>query len=267
MLMSDGLIAFTSNFDPVRYFLEISYNGAAYSGWQVQPNGLAVQEVMDRSLSTIVRDTINCVGCGRTDAGVHARQFFLHFQTENSLPDDFLHRMNAILPDDIAAHQVIEVHPNAHARFDATSRSYEYIFCNRKDVFRKGFVFYKPFFRLNREIMEDACGILLKYDDFPTFCKAGAGSKTTKVNLQHAKWEERGDDLVFRISANRFLRGMVRLIVGAMIQLGEGKMGLDEFESTIQQKARFRLALSAPAHGLYLSRLEYPYLQQDPKLI
>ncbi len=246
----------------MRYFLEISYNGAAYAGWQVQPNGLAVQEVMDRSLSTIIRDTINCVGCGRTDAGVHASQFYLHFQTDQNLPDDFIHRMNAVLPADIAVHSIYPVHPTAHARFDATSRSYEYIFCNYKDVFRNGFVFYKPFFRLNREIMEDACEILLKYDDFPTFCKAGAGSKTTKVMLQYAGWEERGEDLVFRISANRFLRGMVRLIVGAMIQLGEGKMTLEEFESAIQHKERIRLALSAPAHGLYLTRVEYPYLQE-----
>jgi len=247
----------------VRYFLEIAYNGTDYSGWQIQPNAISVQEVMNKALSTILREEIMCMGCGRTDAGVHASQFYLHFDAISELPKDFMHRMNAILPKAIGVYTLIPVAASAHTRYDATSRSYEYVFCNRKDVFREGFVYYKPFFKLNREIMEKACIILMKYDDFPTFCKAGAGSSNTRVQLYDAHWEDRGEDLVFCITANRFLRGMVRLIVGAMMQLGEGKMTLEEFELAIQEKRRFKLALSAPGHGLYLTKVKYDFIEND----
>jgi tRNA pseudouridine38-40 synthase len=244
----------------MRYFLEISYNGAQYNGWQTQPNGTAVQQVIDHCLSTITREPVHCLGCGRTDTGVHASQFFLHFDVEAALPEDFVRRMNALAPPDIAIHRVIPVHPEAHARFDATLRSYEYIFCHHKDVYRQGLVFYQPYLELDVALMQQACAILLQFDDFPSFCKSKSGAKTYIVHLQEARWEQRADDLVFIISGNRFLRGMVRLVVGAMIQIGKGKMTLEEFESGIREKRRFRLALSAPAHGLYLCRVEYPYL-------
>lgn len=254
-------IAYTAYLYSMRYFLEISYNGAQYNGWQTQPNGTAVQEVIDKCLSMITRQEVHCLGCGRTDTGVHASQFFLHFDADEQLPEDFVRRMNAITPPDIAIHRLIPVHPEAHARYDATSRSYEYVFCGYKDVFRQELVFYKPFFQLDVALMQQACEILLQFDDFPSFCKSKSGAKTTIVHLTEAKWEQRGDDLVFKISGNRFLRGMVRLVVGAMIQIGTGRMTLEAFETGIREKKRFRLALSAPAHGLYLCRVVYPYIE------
>jgi len=250
----------------VRYFLEIAYDGTAYNGWQVQPNGVTVQETVDKALSTILRDAIHCIGCGRTDAGVHASQFYLHFDTDMPVPDDFLQRMNAFLPKDIGVYRLLPVHDKAHSRFDARSRSYEYVLCRQKDVFRFGYVYYKPFHKLDLDRMQQACVILQQFHDFPSFCKSKAGSKTTLVRIDEAKWEERGNDLVFCITADRFLRGMVRLVVGAMLQIGEGKMSLEEFEKGIREKQRFRLALSAPAHGLYLNHVRYDYIPERQDL-
>jgi tRNA pseudouridine38-40 synthase len=249
----------------VRYFLEIAYKGTAYNGWQVQPNGITVQQTINTALSTLLRDpVVYCVGCGRTDAGVHAAQFYLHFITDATIPEQFVERMNAFLPVDISVKRMLEVHDTAHTRFDATSRSYEYRMSSVKDVFRYGMVYYKPFHKLDLEKMQAAAKILMQFDDFPSFCKSKAGSKTTIVKLQAAYWEERGTDLVFCISADRFLRGMVRLVVGAMLQIGESKMSLEEFEAGIREKRRFQRALSAPAHGLYLTSVIYPYINNQP---
>ncbi len=245
----------------MRYFLEIQYNGTQYNGWQVQPNGITVQQKMDEALQTILRDAIHCIGCGRTDAGVHASQFFLHFDTKAEFPDHFLLRMNALLPHDIAVLRCIEVAENAHARFDAIRRSYEYRLSSRKDVFDYGMYYYKPFYKLNPDYMQQAAKILLKYDDFPSFCKSKAGSKTTIVHISEAQWIFTNDtDWIFTISADRFLRGMVRLIVGAMLQVGEGRMSLEEFEAGIRNGRRFKKALSAPAHALFLTGVQYPYI-------
>lgn len=258
----DCLIQVTTHYlYPVRYFLEIAYKGTAYNGWQVQPNGITVQQTIDTALITLLRDpTIHCVGCGRTDAGVHASQFYLHFITDAVFPEQFVARLNAFLPADIAVKRMLEVHDTAHTRFDAVSRSYEYRMSSVKDVFRYGLVYYKPFHQLDLEKMQAAAKILMQFDDFPSFCKSKAGSKTTIVKLQAAYWERRGTDLVFCISADRFLRGMVRLVVGAMLQIGESKMSLEEFEQGIREKRRFQRALSAPAHGLYLTSVVYPYI-------
>lgn len=245
----------------VRYFLEIQFRGTAYSGWQVQPNGVTVQQVMDTALQTVLRDDIHCIGCGRTDAGVHASQFFLHFDTKQEFPDHFLLRINACLPYDIAVLRFFEVAENAHARFDATLRSYAYHLSSRKDVFNYGLHFYKPFYKLNPQLMQEAASILLNYNDFPSFCKSKAGSKTTIVKITEAKWIFTNDtDWIFYISADRFLRGMVRLIVGAMLQIGEGRMTLEEFETGIKEGKRFKMALSAPAHGLFLTSVKYPFV-------
>lgn len=247
----------------MRYFLEIAYKGTNYNGWQVQPNGIGVQLKIDEALQTILRDDIHCLGCGRTDAGVHASQFFLHFDTQKEFPDDFLLRMNACLPKDIAVYKVIPVHENAHARFDATLRAYTYFMSKRKDPFRKDFYVQRPYHELDFDRMQQACAIIKKYNDFPGFCKSKQGSKTTIVHVQECYWKmEENEDWIFYISADRFLRGMVRLIVGAMFQLGKHKMTLEEFDAGIGRGERFKYALSAPAHGLFLVKVEYPYISE-----
>lgn len=243
----------------MRYFLEISFKGSQYVGWQVQPNGISIQQKMDEALSVILRDQIHCIGCGRTDAGVHASQFYLHFDTANEFPENFLHRINNYLPGDIAVKNIFSVNEKAHARFDATMRAYMYFVSDQKNPFKKEYCFYKPFYKLDFNIMQEACAVLKKYEDFPSFCKSKSGSKTTIVHIQDAYWQQQTEhEWIFYISADRFLRGMVRLIVGAMFQIGEGRMTLEEFNEGIKNKKRFTKALSAPAHGLFLSSVLYP---------
>lgn len=244
----------------MRYFLEIAYRGTSYVGWQVQPNGISVQQKIDEALSTILRDDIHCIGCGRTDAGVHASQFFLHFDTQVTLPENFSLRLNQFLPAGIAVKRHIPVHEKAHARFDATMRAYEYTFTFQKNPFGNDLMVYRHFKDLDFELMQQACAIIKKYNDFASFCKSNQGSKTTIVNIVDCYWKDDGERKVLYISADRFLRGMVRLIVGAMIQIGKHKMTLEEFDAGIKNKERFKYALSAPAHGLFLIRVDYPYI-------
>lgn len=254
-----GFIRRNINFTSLRYFLEIAFKGTEYAGWQVQPNGISVQQKMDEALSVILRDQIHCIGCGRTDAGVHASQFYLHFDTSNDFPENFLHRINNFLPADIAVKKLFGVDEKSHARFDARQRAYTYFVSNEKNPFKKEFCFYKPFYKVDFTIMQEACIILKKYNDFPSFCKSKAGSKTTIVNINEVYWKQTAEhEWIFYISADRFLRGMVRLIAGAMFQLGEGRMRLEEFDEGIKNKKRFTKALSTPAHGLFLSSVLYP---------
>lgn len=245
----------------MRYFAEIAYRGTHYVGWQIQPNGLSVQEVCNNALRTILRDPgITCVGCGRTDAGVHATQFYLHYDTHADIPENFLLRMNTVLPDDIVVRRNFPVAENAHARFDATRRAYEYIISFEKDAFGPDRVLWRHFRDLDIDLLQACCGIMKKYNDFPSFCKSNQGSKTTIVHLHEIYWRTENDAYILHISADRFIRGMVRLVVGAMVQVARGKMTLEEFETGIKNGERLKLALSAPAHGLYLIRVMYPYI-------
>lgn len=245
----------------MRYFAEIAYRGTNYVGWQVQPNGTSVQSMINTALRTILRDpAIACVGCGRTDAGVHATQFFLHFDTLTELPENFLLRMNTVLPDDIAFIRHFAVAEHAHARFDATLRAYAYIISFEKDAFGPDRVLWRHFRDLDFELLQACCAVMKKYNDFPSFCKSKQGSKTTIVNLQEIYWRKEGDKYILYISADRFIRGMVRLAVGAMLQVARGKMTLETFETGIRNGTRLKLAVSAPAHGLYLIKVEYPYV-------
>lgn len=251
----------------MRYFLEIAYKGTHYSGWQVQPNGVSVQQKIDEALQTILRQDIHCIGCGRTDAGVHAEQFYLHFETDKTvegdeleIPGNFVLRMNTFLPADIAVKRIIPVHEKAHARFDATMRAYEYRISFEKNVFRNGLLYHRHFRDLDMEIMKEACEIIKKYDDFPSFCKSKQGSKTTIVHIKELYWKEENGLWILYISADRFLRGMVRLIVGVMIQLGKHRMSLEDLEKGLTNKERFKFALSAPAEGLYLTKVRYSYI-------
>jgi tRNA pseudouridine38-40 synthase len=241
----------------MRWFLYLSYNGTAYHGWQVQPNGISVQEVLERSLATLLRVPVPVTGAGRTDSGVHARMMVAHFDTEFGLPDDFLQRLNSILPNDIAAHRVRRVQPDAHARFDASARFYEYHVHFGKNVFsgkRSVRLHRVPDFRL----MNQAAEILLQYHDFTSFSKLHTDVKTNNCKLIRAEWLPQAAGWMFVIGADRFLRNMVRSVVGTLLEVGYGRMTLEEFKAVVEALNRCKAGASMPAHGLYLVEVQYP---------
>ncbi|MER2997365.1 tRNA pseudouridine(38-40) synthase TruA [Pontibacter populi] len=242
----------------MRYFLEIAYDGTRFHGWQIQPNAVSVQEVLDDSLSKILRETINTTGSGRTDTGVHASQQFVHFDSVQQLdPQHIVYRLNRILPDDISAYNLYLVPDEAHARYDAFARTYHYHITLRKDPFKRYYAWYhsKP---LDVNLMNEAAIILLKYEDFTTFSKVKGDTKHYRCNMYEAYWQQQGDELVFTIRANRFLRGMVRLIVGALTDVGRGKLTIADFEKSIASQDRSLASGAAPSEGLYLAKVEYP---------
>lgn len=246
-----------------RYFLEIAYDGSSYHGWQIQPNDISVQEKVDQALRTILRQKdIQSVGCGRTDTGVHASQFYLHFDSSEILTDPAkeLYRLNNFLPFDIACRRLLEVGSDAHARFDATERAYEYRIHQRKDPFLNQYSTYIGY-GLDLEEMNKAGQLLLNHKDFASFCKSGADPKTTLCDVVEASWIRDGEhQIYFHIRANRFLRNMVRAIVGTMLDLGRGAITLEDFRAILEAKDRSKAGTSAPANGLYLSEVKYPYL-------
>ncbi len=241
----------------MRYFLELEYFGKAYHGWQRQPNALSVQEVVEQSLSTLLQKKVEIIGAGRTDSGVHARQIFAHFNTEAELDEGFIFRTNSLLPQDIAAKGLFKVTPEAHARFDAVSRSYEYHIVTRKDVFSTDTA-YHIYKELNIEKMNRAAEILLDYTNFKCFSRSRTDVFTYNCSIKRAEWEQQEDRLVFHISADRFLRNMVRAIVGTLLQIGLGKMEVEEMHRIIKSEDRSNAGASVPAHGLYLTRIIYP---------
>ncbi|MFZ5553326.1 MAG: tRNA pseudouridine(38-40) synthase TruA [Bacteroidota bacterium] len=249
----------------MRFFLEISYNGTAYHGWQVQENAHSVQQEVENVLSQLFSGKrIETLGCGRTDTGVHARQFFLHFDLDE-LPfeeNDFVFKLNRMLPRDIAAHHLFRVKDDAHARYDATSRSYEYHIHFRKDPFRESFSFYTPY-TVDVERMNEAAGKLLTYNDFSSFCKHHTDTKTMICNVSEARWEQTKNGLVFHITADRFLRNMVRAITGTLMLAGKGVISTGEFCRIIEKKDRGSAGESMPACGLYLTNVTYPYLRNE----
>lgn len=242
----------------MRYFIELAYNGKAYYGWQVQPDAVSVQEILEKALSMLLNDTITIVGAGRTDAGVHATQMFAHFDTEVTFEEENLaYRLNAFLPKDIVIYTVFRVHPEAHARFDAIERSYLYRISTQKDPFSiEQAYFFNP--RLDIKAMNSACKILLNYNDFQCFSKSNTDVKTYNCTIKEARWECVENELHFRISADRFLRNMVRAIVGTMIEIGTGKISVTDLHDIIKSKDRSRAGYSVPAHGLYLTKVQYP---------
>lgn len=243
-------------FASLRAKARISYDGTNYSGWQRQPNARTVQEEMEKALSKLLQTNVSVMGCGRTDAGVHAKDFILHFDHKDVLSDKLEFRLNQLLPADIAVHEVQETHDEFHARFDAISRTYEYHAHLEKDPFlvdRSLFLWRAP----NQKLLHDCCTILKDYSDFASFCKSGADNKTTLCDLHYAEWEFEGSRMKFEIKANRFLRNMVRSIVGTMLEVGIGKRTVGEFREIIEAKDRQRSGKSAAACGLYLSKIEY----------
>ncbi|WP_103866972.1 tRNA pseudouridine(38-40) synthase TruA [Aquimarina sp. I32.4] len=242
----------------MRYFLELSYNGTPYHGWQRQPNAISVQEVLEDSLSTILRNKVTIVGAGRTDTGVHAKQIMAHFDYEFELESEQLrYKLNSILPPQIAIQNVSRVHENAHARFYAISRSYEYYITTVKDPFRidKSYYVKKT---LDVEAMNKAAKLLLNYTNFKCFSKSKTDVKTYNCNITNAVWEYKEDQLVFKISANRFLRNMVRAIVGTLVEIGEHKLNIEDLVAIIKSENRSQAGYSVPAHGLYLTAVMYP---------
>lgn len=247
----------------MRYFIELSYNGTAYHGWQNQPNGITVQEVVEKGLSTLLNEPVSVMGAGRTDAGVHATQLFAHFDTTVVFDvPDLVFKMNSFLPNDVAITTIFEVKPDVHARFHAISRAYLYRVTVKKNVFTVENSFYVKQ-ALDVEKMNEASKILLTYKDFQCFSKSKTDVKTYHCDIMHAEWIVKNDELHFVIKANRFLRNMVRAIVGTLINIGLGKMEVDELHTIIESKNRSEAGFSVPAHGLYLTKIEYP---EDIKL-
>ncbi|MDO5981540.1 tRNA pseudouridine(38-40) synthase TruA [Flavivirga spongiicola] len=242
----------------MRYFIELSYNGSAYHGWQNQPKDISVQEVMEKALSMLLKETISIMGAGRTDTGVHASQMFAHFDTHAVFnKTNLAYKLNSYLPKDIAVHNIFNVKDEAHARFDAVSRTYLYRIALKKDVFS----FDNSFFvkqDLDVEKMNKAAGILFKYKDFQCFSKSNTDVKTYYCDIMKATWTLKNDELHFVIKADRFLRNMVRAIVGTMIYIGLGKMDVEDLHTIIKSKNRSEAGFSVPAHGLYLTEVTYP---------
>ncbi|AQG82357.1 tRNA pseudouridine(38-40) synthase TruA [Spirosoma montaniterrae] len=242
----------------MRYFLELAYRGTNYHGWQRQPNGLSVQEVLETAFSTVLRETIVIVGSGRTDAGVHAGQQYAHFETDVLLPTHLLRSVNRIIPNDIVVFDCFPVGPRDHARYTATYRYYQYSIIRRKDPFRDGLacVFFLP---LDVDRMNDAADKLRQYTDFKSFSKVKTDVRTFNCRIDFAYWEVKPNgELMFHIRADRFLRGMVRAIVGTLMMVGQGRMTVADFERIIQTRDRQAAGRAAPAEGLSLVEVGYP---------
>jgi len=242
----------------LKYFLELSYNGTAYHGWQNQPNAISVQEVLEKALTVLLKEVVAVVGAGRTDAGVHDSQMFSHFETDVELIEaDLIYKLNSLLPKDIAIHNVFKVKNDAHARFDAVSREYLYRISLQKNVFSFDNSFYvKQVLDLTK--MNEAAQILLMYKDFQCFSKSNTDVKTYHCNIIHAEWKVMNQELQFTIKADRFLRNMVRAIVGTLVNIGLGKMEVNDMHDIIKSKDRGKAGFSVPAHALYLQQIEYP---------
>ncbi len=246
----------------MRYFLTLAYRGTRYAGWQYQPNAPSVQEVLEKALSVLLRQPISVVGCGRTDAGVHARYYVAHFDAEGDLPDTFLQNINGILPEDIAVYTARLMPDGAHARFDATERHYHYSIALRKDPFAQETTwFYPRASRADIDVLQEVADLLPQYESFLPFCKTDGGNEHYRCAVRLARWEYMPENghLVFHIAANRFLRGMVRLIVGCCMAVGQGVLKLQEVRWALEHQKPLPKSLSAPAHGLALTGVHYPY--------
>lgn len=242
-----------------RYFIYLSYKGTNYCGWQNQPNGISVQESIEKALSIILRTPIAIVGAGRTDAGVHAKQMVAHFDAdlaEFSL-NYLVNKLNSFLAYDIAIHHLVEVKPDAHARFDAQSRLYRYYITTRKDPFLNE-TYYRIREDLDLSMMNACANILLEYDDFTSFSKLHTDVKNNLCTLMQAYWIKEGNRYVFTIQANRFLRNMVRAIVGTLLEAGTGKLDENGIRRIIEAKDRSVAGRSVAGHALFLEEIEYP---------
>lgn len=241
-----------------RYFVTFAYDGTNYHGWQIQPNGDSVQEELQKALSAILRETIEVVGAGRTDAGVHARHMAAHFETEREIDcAQLAYKLNRLLPRDISVDKVFAVAPDMHARFSATLRTYHYYIHTRKNPFLRQYS-CELHYDLDFELMNEAASHLLQVEDFGAFCKAHTDVKTTLCNVTEAIWTRDGDDAWhFRISANRFLRNMVRAVVGTLIEVGRHRMTIEQFDRVVASGSRSKAGESMPGNALFLEEVRY----------
>ena len=243
----------------MRYFITFSYDGTNYHGWQIQPNGVSVQEKLQWALSTLLREEIVVTGAGRTDAGVHARMMVAHFEMEDGSFDDkdLVYKLNRLLPQDIAVKKIEPVSDDMHARFSATSRTYHYYIHTKKDPFLRAYS-CELHYPLDFEKMNEAGRLLTGYEDFGAFCKAHSDVKTTLCHVTRAEWIQTGETTwYFEITANRFLRNMVRAVVGTMVDVGRGKLSLEDFCKVIEGKKRSDAGESMPGNALFLEEVKY----------
>jgi len=242
-----------------RYFIELAYKGTNFHGWQIQPNAVSVQECLEKALSIITREAIAVTGAGRTDTGVHASYYVAHFNSAKLNLDhpDFIHKLNSFLITDLVIFSIAKVATEAHARFDAISRTYQYHLNLRKDPFslETSWHFYK---QPDLELMNTASRVLFEYSDFTSFSKLHTDVKTNNCRIYCAEWTQENSNIVFTVKADRFLRNMVRALVGTILEVGIGKIDLAGFRTIIEQKDRGAAGLSVPAHGLFLTDIEYP---------
>jgi tRNA pseudouridine38-40 synthase len=243
-----------------RYFIKLAYKGTHYHGWQIQENAHTVQAELNEKISLMLGESVNMVGCGRTDTGVHAREFYAHFDISKKLDqlDSLAFKLNGFLPEDIVIFKIFEVPTDFHARFDAQRRTYKYYVSQRKNPFSSGQSFYYHA-QLDVIKMNEACEILYDYSDFTSFSKLHTQTKTNHCTIYKASWEREGDALIFTIQADRFLRNMVRAIVGTMMEIGSGELEANELHRIIEAKDRSDAGFSVPAEGLFLEKIDYDF--------
>lgn len=242
-----------------RYFIHLAYNGANYCGWQTQPELPTVQLTFEEALSTLLREKIAVVGCGRTDTGVHASDFYAHFDSESEIDGEQLtFKLNSYLPADLAVFEIFKVKENAHARFDATARTYQYHVSDRRLPFRQG-LYSRIYFSPDIQVMNEASKVLMEYEDFTSFAKLHTQVKTNICHLSLAHWDTVGEELVFTIRSNRFLRNMVRSVTGTLLDVGRGKLSIDALRRIIEQKDRCAAGVSMPPQGLFLTKVDYNF--------
>ncbi|MDB5010219.1 MAG: truA 1 [Mucilaginibacter sp.] len=254
------------NLIKLRYFIHIGYHGTKYSGWQKHPGVLNVQEVLETCISRVLKKPVTIVGCGRTDAQVHASQFFFHMDIEKEWKFDLFFRLNKLLPADIALFDIIKMEGLPHARFDAIERTYDYFIHTYKDPFLNGFSSYYPEKNLDLEKMKAAVALLTQYNDYRGFCKSPDRNDHTICHINYAGLfaHQNGDKFRFQITANRFLGKMVRIIMGRLLDIGRGKLSVDQFEYYLINKETPSIITPAYPQGLYLSKVTYPYLNLQP---
>ena len=243
----------------MRYFIELSYHGKNYHGWQRQPNANTVQETLEKALSVLLSEKISVVGCGRTDSGVHAGQFFAHFDFTNPFDkEDLKYKLNSYLPVDIAIREISLVHKEAHTRFDAISRKYRYVISLTKNPFYTETALYLKNAKLDVDKMNKAAKILFEYKNFKCFSRSNTEVKTYDCEIMEAEWEKEKEMVYFTIKANRFLRNMVRAIVGTLLEVGKNQLSLVGFREIIESKDRTKAGASVKAKGLFLTEIKYP---------
>jgi tRNA pseudouridine38-40 synthase len=243
-----------------RYFLEVSYNGSNYSGFQSQENANTIQAEVEKAFRILQKEEVAMTGSSRTDAGVHALQNFFHFDFQQELNPQFAYKINAILPPEIVVRSVSQVSPGAHSRFDAVSREYKYFIYRQKDPFLMDRAYYFPY-KLDFDKLREAATLLQQYHDFTSFSKRNTQVKTFQCQISQSEWLWENGCLTYHVEANRFLRGMVRALTATMLRVGRGKIDLAEFRGIIEARDCTKASFAVPAHGLFLVAVKFPLIE------